>query len=178
MKGGCTWQYDLFHGREISAASFFVRLFSRLSEGPEYHHPLKTVAWEDRSSHGHWPAMVNELSCIGSQSIYSGWLSFTFFKECVVRCSEMAHNCWLQQNGTAVHTVISVSAGFNGSPEPGPSAVGRIGRGQFAAYLRLLSNRFWPNTPCGVQVICLISSAASDRFSEAMEAAINNEDAT
>ena len=102
-----------------------------------------------------------------------------FFKKCLqVRRSEMAHNGWLQENDTAVHTVISVNAGLNGSPEPGPSAVGRIGRGQFAAYLRLLSNRFWPSTPCGVQVVCLISSAAADRFSEEMEAAINNEDAT
>ena len=43
---------------------FFVSLFIRLSERPEYHRPLKAVAWEDGSSHGRTAMVSVKLSRI------------------------------------------------------------------------------------------------------------------
>ena len=162
----------------LSSSRIFRDTVHTLSERLEYHGPLKAVAMEERP-----PAVVSsELSCLSSQSIYSGWLVFIFSSKCVVRRLKMMGKVLVQQNDTAVHTVISVK----GSIETCRGSVSVIWWIWWiwwmmtvrSLHLCLLSNSFWVNTPLRCSWYIFNPFCSSLGAVEELEDAIGNEDVT
>ena len=142
---------------------FFVRLFKRLSKRPEYHRPLKTVAWEDRSSMAtdHRELRVVLYWFPTNLFMLNGPHIFSAFSVLSVCLHKKVHELLVTTKRSVVYRLVS--AGLNGNPSTESPAVWRIGRGRFAAcvYLCLLSNRFWSNALWEVQMIWPILSAVN-----------------
>ena len=82
---------------------FFVRLFTCLSERPEYHRALKTVTWEDRST----MASHVELRVVlywFPVNFRAGWPSYFQYLQCIKHefinfsLQKWRTSCWLQQS--------------------------------------------------------------------------------